>query len=130
MRAIFAGTAVLALISGSALGQTMPTRPSSSATIPTLPTERTKPNSLCVPTEFEPCSSENQPAGSSVNTPPNTRANGHAFTADQAKSQIEAGGYSAVTELQRDVHGNWRGKAVKNGQPVRVTLDFNGNLSN
>jgi hypothetical protein len=118
------------LFASSALGQTMPTRPSSTATVPTLPTNPTRPNSLCIPTEFEPCSSANQPAGSSVNTPPNAQVYTHAFTADQARTRIEAGGYSSVRELQQDVHGNWLGKALKDGKPVQVTLSYNGNITN
>ncbi len=129
MRAIFTGAGVLAVLMGGALGQTMPTRPSSTATIPTLPTYPTRPNSLCIPTQFEPCSSANSPAGASVNTPPTSQL-GYAVTAGQAKLRIESGGYSGVTELQQDVHGNWHGKAVKDGKTVQVTLDFNGTISN
>jgi hypothetical protein len=128
MQAVSAAAAALVLSASVALGQTMPTLPTS-PTFPTVPINPTRPNSLCIPTEFEPCSSANQPAGSSVNTPPNSQVYVHAFTVDQAKSRIEAAGYSGVTELQLDVHGNWHGKALKDGRPVQVTLDFNGNVT-
>ncbi len=52
----------------------------------------------------------------------------HAFTADQARSQIEAGGYSAVTQLKKDTRGNWHGRAFKDGSSVDVTLNFNGTI--
>ena len=52
-----------------------------------------------------------------------------AFTEDQAKSQIEAKGYSSVTGLRRDAKGIWSGKAVKDGIPVNVTLDLSGNVA-
>jgi hypothetical protein len=51
-----------------------------------------------------------------------------AFTVDQAISQIEARGYSAVTQLKKDNHGNWHGKAVKGGHSVNVTLNYNGSI--
>jgi hypothetical protein len=52
----------------------------------------------------------------------------HAFTADQAKSRIEANGYSNVSGLQKDAKGIWRGKAVKDGKPVNVILDLQGSV--
>ncbi len=49
--------------------------------------------------------------------------------ADQAKSRIEAKGYSNVSGLQKDSHGIWRGNAtLKDGRPVDVTLDLEGNI--
>jgi hypothetical protein len=56
------------------------------------------------------------------------QASTRAFTADQAKSKIEAKGYSDVSGLQRDAKGGWRGKAVKDGSPVSVILDVQGNI--
>jgi hypothetical protein len=48
---------------------------------------------------------------------------------DEAKSQIEAKGYSDVSGLQKDNHGIWRGKAImKDGRPVTVILDLQGNI--
>jgi len=49
--------------------------------------------------------------------------------ADQAKSRIEAKGYSNVSGLQKDSHGIWRGNAtLKDGRSVDVTLDLEGNI--
>jgi putative membrane protein len=33
-----------------------------------------------------------------------------------------------VTALQKDDAGVWRGKAEKDGKPVDVSLDFQGNV--
>jgi len=52
----------------------------------------------------------------------------HAFTVDQARSQIEARGYSAVAQLKKDNRGNWHGKAFKDGYSVDITLNFNGSI--
>jgi hypothetical protein len=52
----------------------------------------------------------------------------HIFTADQARSQIEAKGFWDISGLQKDTDGNWRGKAIKNGNPVDVVLSFWGDL--
>jgi hypothetical protein len=50
------------------------------------------------------------------------------FTESQAKSRIEAGGYSNVTELKKDDKGVWRGKAMKDGKSLTVSVDFQGNV--
>jgi hypothetical protein len=48
---------------------------------------------------------------------------------DQAKLRIETKGYLNVSELQKDNHGIWRGKAImKNGRSVAVILDLDGNI--
>ena len=44
----------------------------------------------------------------------------------EAKSRIEANGYSDVTELSKDSYGIWHAKAHKYGTPVRVSLDTHG----
>jgi hypothetical protein len=48
---------------------------------------------------------------------------------DQAKLRIEAKGYLNVSGLQKDSRGIWRSKAtMKDGRPVAVTLDLEGNI--
>jgi hypothetical protein len=157
MPAIFAATAVLFLISDCAFGQTTRTNPSSSSTSPTLPSSSsTSPNSPCYSSNpTSPCHSANAPRNpcysaaapnepcSSPTITPNSRtspapspsaattpqATARAFTEDQAKSQIEAKGYSDVSELRKDAKGIWRGKAEKDGLPVNVILDVKGNIT-
>jgi hypothetical protein len=55
-------------------------------------------------------------------------AGANSFTESQAKSRIEAGGYSNVTELKKDDNGVWRGKAMKDGKTSAVSVDFQGNV--
>jgi hypothetical protein len=55
-------------------------------------------------------------------------AGANSFTEGQAKSRIEAGGYSNVTELKKDDSGVWRGKGMKDGKSVTVSVDFQGNV--
>lgn len=50
----------------------------------------------------------------------------NSFTEGQARSRIEAAGFSNVTELQKDDQGIWRGRGTRNGQQVGVALDFTG----
>jgi hypothetical protein len=61
---------------------------------------------------------------------PATGAN--SFTEAQAKSHIEGKGYSNVSALKKDDKGIWRGTAIKgadkNGLPVTVSLDYQGNV--
>jgi hypothetical protein len=47
----------------------------------------------------------------------------------QARLRIEAKGYSNVSGLQKDNRGIWRCRAtMKDGSPVAVTLDLEGNI--
>jgi hypothetical protein len=157
MRAIIIAVAALSLASGSALAQTTRTSPSSSSTSKSISSSSsTSPNSPCNPTNpTSPCYSANAPRDpcysavapnepcSTTTTPPpqtspppstpvlpNGRSSaGSAFTTDQAKSQVEAAGYSNISGLRRDSKGIWRGSAVKDGLTVNVTLDAGGKVS-
>jgi hypothetical protein len=53
----------------------------------------------------------------------------NSFTQGQAKSRIEAAGYSDVSGLQKDQNGIWRAKANKGGHQTNVSLDFQGNVN-
>ena len=82
--------------------------------------------------------SPNPPAQSGPNNPAvNTTcatnsnqpvAGANSFTEGQAKSRLEDSGYKNVSELKKDDNGVWRGKAMKDGKPVTVSLDFQGNV--
>jgi hypothetical protein len=52
----------------------------------------------------------------------------NSFTQAEALSRLEAHGYTAVSELQKDDQSIWRGKAMKDGKPVDVALDYRGNI--
>jgi hypothetical protein len=80
-----------------------------------------------------------QPANRDANTPalnaPNSQPNpgapvagANSFTEGQAKSRIESNSYANVSELRKDDQGVWRGKAMKDGKSVNVSLDFQGNV--
>lgn len=58
------------------------------------------------------------------------QAGANSFTEGQARSRIEAAGFSDVTELQKDDQGIWRGRGMQNGQQTSVALDFQGNVTN
>ena len=53
----------------------------------------------------------------------------NSFTEGQAKSKIEAAGYTSVSDLKKDTNGVWTGSATKGGQKVNVKLDFQGNVT-
>jgi hypothetical protein len=74
----------------------------------------------------------NTPAVNTPNAPPNPgapAAGANSFTEGQARSRIESNGYVNVSELRKDDQGVWRGKAVKDGKSVSVSLDFQGNVT-
>ena len=55
-------------------------------------------------------------------------AGANSFTEGQAKSRIEAAGFSDVSNLMKDKDGVWRGKASRGGTTSAVALDFQGNV--
>ena len=81
---------------------------------------------------------QNPPAQSGPNNPAvNTTgrnnadqpvAGANSFTEGQAKSRIESSGYTNVSDLKKDDNGVWRGKAMKDGKSMDVSLDFQGNV--
>jgi hypothetical protein len=56
-------------------------------------------------------------------------AGANSFTKGEAKSHIEAKGYTHVTHLKEDKSGVWRGMATKDGQSGPVSLDYQGNVN-
>lgn len=73
----------------------------------------------------------NTPAVNSPNSPPNPGApvaGANSFTEAQAKSRIEANGFTNVSGLKKDDAGVWRGTASKGSQSMNVSLDFQGNV--
>lgn len=80
-----------------------------------------------------PPATPNAPTNPAVNsTGPNNpgapAAGANSFTEAQAKSRLEANGYTAVSGLTKDADGIWRGSATRNGQKVEVALDYQGNI--
>jgi hypothetical protein len=71
------------------------------------------------------------PAVATSNTvnPAGPAAGANSFTEGQAKSRMEAAGYTGVTGLMKDKDGVWHGKASKAGAMSDVTLDFQGNVT-
>jgi hypothetical protein len=67
-------------------------------------------------------------ANQKENNPGAPAAGANSFTAAQARSRIEAAGYSNVSPLVKDKDGIWRGTASKGGTTVNVALDYQGNV--
>ena len=53
----------------------------------------------------------------------------NSFTMSQAKSQIEAKGYTRVAGLKKGEDGVWRGRAMKGGNTGPVSVDYQGNVN-
>jgi hypothetical protein len=47
----------------------------------------------------------------------------------QARSAIEAKGFTKVTGLRKDQQGVWRAKALKDGHSMPVSVDYQGNVN-
>lgn len=70
-------------------------------------------------------------AAPGTDNPPTTTTpaeGANSFTEGQARSRIEAAGYTDIQELRKDDKGVWRGRAMRNGQSSEVGLDFQGNV--
>lgn len=53
----------------------------------------------------------------------------NSFTEGQAKSRLEANGYTNVTGLKKDDNGVWKGTATNAGAHVTVSVDYRGNIT-
>ena len=75
------------------------------------------------------------PQNSAINSPDSSNrqvnapvAGRNSFTEGEAKSRIEKMGFANVSELKKDDNGVWRGRAMKEGKMVDVSLDYQGNV--
>lgn len=55
-------------------------------------------------------------------------AGANSFTEGQARDRIQDKGYTQVENLTLDSKGVWRGKGMKGGQSVDVSMDYQGNV--
>jgi len=56
-------------------------------------------------------------------------AGANSFTMGQARAAIEARGYTRISSLRKDKEGIWRGRAVKDGHTIPVSVDYQGNVN-
>ena len=66
--------------------------------------------------------------GDAPRTTATPAAGANSFTEGQARSRIEAAGFTGVQDLKKDESGVWRGRAMRGGQTAEVGLDFQGNV--
>ena len=78
---------------------------------------------------------QDSPQNSAINTQDSSNrqvnapvSGANSFTEGQAKSRIEKMGFADVIDLKKDDNGVWRGRAMKGGQMVDVSVDFQGNV--
>jgi len=55
-------------------------------------------------------------------------AGANSFTEGEVRHRLEANGYINVTDLRKDDHSVWHGKAMKGGTSVNVALDYQGTI--
>lgn len=53
----------------------------------------------------------------------------NSFTEAQVKERLTEEGFTNIMHLQLGEDGIWRADAARGGQPVKVLLDFQGNIS-
>jgi len=142
MRILIAAAVVVSTTGWPAFAQTQPTRPSAYATVRTMRTafataaispcyasSSFNPTSSCYTGTIYPSYSAIEPFEFPKTTNRQTSPGADSLNEGQAKLRIEAKGYSNVSELQKDNHRIWRGKAtMKDGGSVAVILDLEGNI--
>jgi hypothetical protein len=123
-----------AVLAVPAYAQVAPSQPDRTTTTPgmtTAPGATTAPGTM-TPGAAAPRTDSTPPAATIDNgtrTSAAPAAGANSFTEAQAKSRIEAAGFTGVDQLQKDDQGIWRGRAQRNGQQVSVSLDYQGNVS-
>lgn len=53
----------------------------------------------------------------------------NSFTEDQVVSRLKDHGFTGAKGLAKDELGVWRGTAMKDGKDVKVSVDFQGNIT-
>ncbi len=53
----------------------------------------------------------------------------NSFTQDQAKSRMEEAGFTNVMGLTLDDEGVWHAAGEKDGAPVMIKMDYQGNIT-
>jgi len=70
---------------------------------------------------------QNPPIDTTPTTGETTQTPGaNSFTEAQARSAIEAAGYTNVSSLTQNPEGLWQGKASKSGKETSVSVDYKG----
>ncbi len=80
-----------------------------------------------------PAATPEAPANAAVKSPDDATtaplAKGHnSFTKSQALSRMQKAGYTQVTGLTLDADGLWQASAMRAGQPVKIALDYKGDV--
>ncbi|WP_046865074.1 hypothetical protein [Microvirga massiliensis] len=112
MRALLAALAAAVVLSGPALAQQTGSR-----TTPVSPG----------PGASNQNGSRNPAAG--PETTGAVEAGANSFTEGQARSRMEAQGFTNIQGLAKNEQGIWHGRAMQNGRPVEVMLDYRGHIA-
>lgn len=126
---------VLALAMALGLAAMMPGLAQPQPTEPTRPPERVAPGAAPTTPELQRGANVPQP-GTAAPTPRSeasttaTPAPGaNSFTESQARSRIEAAGFTQVSGLVKQDDGIWRAEAMRGASRVTVMLDYRGDVS-
>ena len=132
MKLTLAAAALILGGAGAALAQQNGAQPapSSGAGTPTVPAPQMPAATVnqTAQTTNSPSPSAVQTNGAVSRTSAAPVAGRNSYTEGQAARKIAAAGFSDVKALKKDSHGIWRGQATKDGNPVGVALDYQGNV--
>jgi hypothetical protein len=89
---------------------------------------------LIGPSAFAQTPAQSGPQNPAVKTDAGNNANmpvrgANSYTMAEARSHIMRKGYTRVSGLKKDNSGVWRGTAMKEGQLLHVSVDYQGNVN-
>lgn len=122
------------LLASSAFAQTAPTspRPAPAPATPGVNPDRgAAPGAGVVDRNTGPAAASgnrNQAVATTNANAPQPAKGANSFTDGEARRRIESRGYTEVSGLQKDADGIWHGTAKKDGNSVKVWLDYKGNV--
>ncbi len=132
MKAIFYGLAGVALAAGAACAQTTnpPPRPGTAPLPPHAPAQMAPDTMNTTPdTGKAAASGDSNQAVATTSQSADTPAKGaNSFTESEARSRMQAKGYTNISGLSKNADGVWEGKAEKDGRSTTVWLDYKGNV--
>ena len=68
------------------------------------------------------------PAPATNGGPATPKKGANSFTRGQASARLRRHGFAHLASLHKDQDGIWRARATRNGKPVNVWLDYQGNV--
>jgi len=129
---LLVGGSGLALAQGTAPSATTSTPQNTPTVSPSSPAARdpgVNPNAAGTSMGTRESGTSSNPNANAPRSDAGLEHGANSFTEGQARRRIEDRGYTNVGQLHKDQNSIWQAEAMKNGQQVKVGVDFRGNVA-